>query len=283
MIEHKSFSLSNHNSSISRAFVSKTRKSFVVYEHAYTIMSSLHTFPLDNLADHLIVDIFGYFYPIDICKQFSSISRKFYRLTNSKRLWHSVGFFVDETAVDRNRCFGRRLAKVCIIYQTYIRETLFIFIWWQMASAIAHVNIRCRNRACISLNTFKLIFMCKLPTVTHFVYHCNYRTIGIVESVQIYELFIDRMPNVCSLNMGSYNYNDDKVCHVVIFVANIVVYFAYCTFSISSIFSTRLLVRWFGQIWSNFFWINAQSTRLIPVTVSTFYSLVAESSSRVSK
>lgn len=130
---------------------------------------------IDQLPDNLLIDIFSFFQPIDICKQLSRVSRRFYRLSQSKSLWHSIRFVIDESEVERNRCFGLFLTKVC----HYFSDHLYIL---QMSSAIIRLDISFAydskdlwSDSTIHLSTFEMIFSCVLPAVTHLRYCINVR------------------------------------------------------------------------------------------------------------
>lgn len=86
----------------------------LIYELFIYFQSTDDDFPLKELPDHILLNIFGNFRPNVICKQFSRISHRFNRLSYSNSLWNTIDFEINGNAViDRNRSFGNILVKVC--------------------------------------------------------------------------------------------------------------------------------------------------------------------------
>lgn len=68
-------------------------------------------FPIDQLPDHILVDIFGHFKPPVICEILLRICRRWRRLAyTSKSPWHTIKFNVKDAK--RNESFGLLLSKV---------------------------------------------------------------------------------------------------------------------------------------------------------------------------
>lgn len=79
-------------------------------------------FPIDQLPNHLLVDIFANSEPKTICTKLASISRRWRRLAATKSLWHNVKFDINNDR-ERNDCFALFLFKVYTL-----RHNLFLLL-----------------------------------------------------------------------------------------------------------------------------------------------------------
>jgi hypothetical protein len=168
-------------------------------------------FLIDQLPNDVLEVVFGNFDLKHICTQLAPISRRWHRLAYStKSLWHSIKFDIDEKRNKQNESFAVMLTKVCFMIYIidYIHLIMFRcqtqFVIWISAVPIVY-HIRKWKKS------FHPLFPASHRSISRILSVCSYLNVdrylinyclGFDKAVML-ELFIKRMPNVRSLNMGN--------------------------------------------------------------------------------
>lgn len=187
---------------------------------------SVDVFLLDQLPSEILLNIIGQFQPIDICKQFRRVSRRFRQLTYTPSLWKSVSMVIDVY----QKCGSTRLLNkvACFV-------CLFYILLLKISSVIEHLIARSPTVDTIVepikplgdrydmywidespvydrwLNHFSYLFSCNLPSLTyiHFelyidgscIHHLSalLTTWSSANSLDVFEMLSKRTSNLQTL------------------------------------------------------------------------------------